>query len=83
MKDTIRFDIIYGKCAKCGGPLFFTQTIDWEGARVNSLQCWNGHYESIEVSNFQFMDERSLTREQIESILPFIGFVRVDERPGG
>ena len=83
MKDTIKFDIFYGKCATCGGPVFFTQTLDWDGNRVNAMHCWNGHYESIEISQFEFIDERSLTKEQIESILPFIGFVRVDGANGG
>ncbi|MBI4665700.1 MAG: hypothetical protein HY751_04730 [Nitrospinae bacterium] len=78
MKDTIKFDILYGRCQKCDGPVFFTQTIDWDGNRVNSLQCWNGHYESIQVAEFEFVDEKNLTREQIESILPFVGFVRLD-----
>lgn len=75
---TLRYDLLYGRCGKCDGPVFFTQTIDWEGNRISALQCWNGHYQNVLVSQFEFAEDTALTREQVESILPFIGFVRLE-----
>jgi hypothetical protein len=75
---TLRFDLLYGRCGKCDGPIFFTQTIDWEGNRVSALQCWNGHYQNLKVAQFEFAENTALTREQVESILPFVGFVRLE-----
>lgn len=83
MKDVIRFDVLYGRCAHCGGPVYFTQTIDWEGNRINSFQCWNGHYEKIEVDHPVLVNPKSMTREEIEGILPFVGFIRLDEPANG
>ncbi|VAX18058.1 hypothetical protein MNBD_NITROSPINAE04-1413 [hydrothermal vent metagenome] len=77
--DTIRFDMLYGRCAKCEGPVYFSQVIDWEGNKVSALQCWNGHYEHIKAETFVFPDDRELSREEIEEILPFIGFIRIDD----
>ncbi|MBI4828057.1 MAG: hypothetical protein HY804_04500 [Nitrospinae bacterium] len=78
MSSTIRFDILRGSCAKCEGPVYFTQVIDWEGNRVNAVQCWNGHYESLEIDHFLPVAPGELTREQVEEILPFVDFVRLD-----
>ena len=82
MESVIRFDILHGRCGVCDGPVYFSRTIDWEGNRVNALQCWNGHYESIDVEHFDMLGERELTKEEIEGILPLIGFVRLDDEPG-
>ncbi len=79
MKDVIRFDIIKGSCAICQGPVYFSQVIDNEGNRVNTLHCWNGHYEQIEIEHVGAFDDSDMTLEQIEGILPFIEFVRLDE----
>jgi len=79
MENVIRFDILHGRCSLCDGPVYFSRTIDWEGNRVNALQCWNGHYENIEVDHADFLHVRDLTKEEIEKILPFVGLVRLDD----
>lgn len=78
MEDTIQFDVIHGRCACCDAPVYFDRTIDWEGNRVNSLHCWNGHYESLEIEHIITDREDALTQEQVEAILPFLDFIRVD-----
>lgn len=82
MEDVIRFDILHGKCAVCEGPVYFSRTIDWEGNRINALQCWNGHYESVEIDHTDFLIHRDLTREEIEKILPFVELIRLDDEKG-
>lgn len=78
--DVIRFDVLQGRCAKCDGPVYFTRVLDCEGRKVNSLQCWNGHYEKIEIETFDLADVMDdLTPENIDEILPFVGFVRLNE----
>jgi len=78
----LRFDIIYGRCSRCEGPLYFTRVIDWEGNRVNTLHCWNGHYEKIDIDHYPPTHGSPLTQAQIREILPFINFVRLDpEKP--
>ncbi|VAX23940.1 hypothetical protein MNBD_NITROSPINAE02-736 [hydrothermal vent metagenome] len=81
-EDVIRFDVLHGYCALCEAPVYFSRTIDQEGNRVNAIQCWNGHYEHIEIDHFNIQRDEELTREEIEEILPFIGFVRMEEQPG-
>jgi len=78
MNSIYRFDLIYGRCAKCDGPVYFTRVIDWEGNRVNTLHCWNGHYEKIDIDNYIAADGGAITSEQIMDILPFISFVRLE-----
>ncbi|MGK7344772.1 MAG: hypothetical protein ACNS63_03065 [Candidatus Nitrospinota bacterium M3_3B_026] len=82
-EDVIRFDVLHGRCAVCGGPIYFSSTIDWEGARVNSLHCWNGHYESIEIDHSGSYPLRELTMEEIERILPFVSIVRMEDKNPG
>lgn len=77
--EVIRFDVFHGYCALCAGPVYFSRTIDWEGNRVNALQCWNGHYESIEIEHFNLPDEGALSREEIEKILPFVDLIRLED----
>ncbi len=83
-RNTLRFDVIHGRCAYCAAPVYFSQTIDWEGNRVNSLHCWNGHYSSVEIESLSLDPAEGLTREQIEEIMPFIGLIELtppgDER---
>ncbi len=80
MKEVIRFDILHGRCAICEGPIYFTKCVDWEGSRVNALQCWNGHYEELEIEHVYVENNgEDLTPEQIEEILPFVGFVKVKD----
>lgn len=79
MSEVARFDLIKGSCAICEGPVYFSRVIDWEGNRVNSVHCWNGHYESLEVEHIEIPLDRALTTEDIEKILPFVGFVRLDD----
>ena len=80
MEEVIRFDVIHGRCACCAAPVYFTRIIDWDGNRVNTLHCWNGHYESLSVEHVSTDREETLTQEQVEAILPFIGFVKLDEQ---
>jgi hypothetical protein len=81
--DTLRFDVIHGRCVHCGAPIYFSQTIDWEGNRVNSLHCWNGHYKSVEIDHLVLAPGEGLSREQIEEIMPFIGFIKLNDDPDG
>ena len=78
MNQVLRFDLIYGRCSRCQGPVYFTRVIDWEGNRVNTLHCWNGHYEMIDIERLLPAGSASLTSEQIKEILPFLDFVRLD-----
>jgi hypothetical protein len=77
-KNTIRFDVLQGRCKNCGGPLYVSRTIDWEGNRVHSIHCWNGHYEELEIEHFETMRNEAVTVEEIESILPLVAMVRVE-----
>ncbi len=77
--DVIRFDVLHGRCVHCDGPVYFSQVIDWDGNKVNTFHCWNGHYEKIDIDHTVFEAEAELTPEQIEQILPFVGFVKLDE----
>jgi len=82
-QDVIQFDLLHGSCAICGGPVYFSRVIDWEGNRVNTLHCWNGHYESVEIEHFELPSGVELTVEQIQEILPFVAFVRTSDNNGG
>jgi len=77
--ETIRYDVLHGRCAQCDGPVYFTKSIDWEGNRVNAFHCWNGHYDALEIEHFSIDRDASLTPEQIEEILPFVGFVKLPD----
>ena len=44
---------IHGQCQKCQGPIFLHSTIDWHGNTVLSLNCWNGHYQLINIENIE------------------------------
>ena len=81
--QVLKFDLIYGRCGKCDGPIYFTRVIDYEGNRVNTLHCWNGHYEKIDIDHY-IADSGQLTQEQIAEILPFLDFVRLhpEDRAG-
>jgi len=78
INETIQFDLLNGSCAICDGPVYFSRVIDWEGNRVNTIHCWNGHYESIEIDHYQAHGNGKLTTEQIERIIPFMSFVRLN-----
>lgn len=78
MNNALRFDMLRGICAICSGPVYFSRVIDWEGNRVNTLHCWNGHYESIEIDHVDVLPDDKLTAEHIEEIIPFIDFIRLD-----
>ncbi len=82
MNNVLRFDLLYGCCAICDGPVYFSRVIDWEGNRVNTLHCWNGHYESIEIDHIKAAPTESLTPKDIERILPFIDFIRLEGEAG-
>ena len=45
------------KCNKCKGPVFLNRVIDSFGNSVVSLNCWNGHYEWIEIENIEFEED--------------------------
>ena len=81
-RATLRFDVIHGRCAHCQAPIYFSQTIDWEGNRVNTLHCWNGHYSSVELEDLALDPAEGLTREQIEEIMPFIGLIELTPPAG-
>ena len=83
MSDTIQFDILTGSCATCDGPVYLSRIIDSEGNRVNALQCWNGHYKTLEIDHTDVHREEKLTREQVEKIIPFLGFVRLNDEKDG
>jgi len=82
MNRVLRFDVLTGCCAICDGPVYFSRVIDWEGNRVNTLHCWNGHYESIEIDHIDVTPDDSLTPEHIEKILPFVDFIRLTDKSG-
>jgi|TARA_B100000959_G_scaffold287499_1_gene373146 hypothetical protein len=77
--EVIKFDVLQSRCSHCDGPVYFSQVIDGEGNRVNALHCWNGHYEKIDIDHTMFESPTELTPEQIEQILPFVGFMELDE----
>ncbi len=45
------------KCNKCKGPVFLNRVIDSFGNSVVSLNCWNGHYEWIDIENIEFEED--------------------------
>ena len=42
---------LHGQCPKCQGPIFLNSSMDWYGNTVLTLNCWNGHYQWINIEN--------------------------------
>lgn len=55
--------------------------IDHEGNRISALHCWNGHYKSLDLVESARMPTSAaeMTPEKIRSIIPFIGFIKIEE----
>ena len=65
---------IEGHCQKCEAPVFLNRTTDWYGNSVVSLNCWNGHYDWINIENL----EPDLPSAEIsKSLVTRIGFFTV------
>ncbi len=51
---------IHGRCQKCEGPIFLNSTMDCYGNTVLTLNCWNGHYQWINIENLEECKELAL-----------------------
>lgn len=66
-------------CRKCGSPIRFNRIVDGMGNKLNTLNCWNGHYEKIDLEFLEVIEpRREFTRSEIREILPLIKFVRLE-----
>ena len=57
---------IHGQCVRCKAPVFLNRSDDHYGNAVMTLNCWNGHYQWINI-------------EGVESDLPIDNKVRVSK----
>ena len=63
---------IHGQCQKCQGPIFLNQSMDWYGKTILSLNCWNGHYQWIDIENIEKTND--LEPETKRDLITHIGF---------
>ena len=63
---------IHGQCSKCQGPIFLNSSMDWYGNTVLSLNCWNGHYQWINIENIE--ESKNLAPETRRDLVAHIGF---------
>ena len=47
---------LQGNCHRCQAPVFLNQTVDWYGKTVMTLNCWNGHYQWINIEDLEDLD---------------------------
>lgn len=64
---------IRGHCQRCQAPLFLNHTMDWYGNSVVTLNCWNGHYQWINIQNIQ----EDLPAKTRQDLVAHIGFFTV------
>ena len=57
---------IHGQCVRCKAPVFLNRSDDHYGNAVMTLNCWNGHYQWINI-------------EGVESDLPIDNKVQVSK----
>ncbi|MFW2332127.1 MAG: hypothetical protein ACN4E2_07565 [Nitrospinota bacterium] len=77
--DIIRYDITYGRCAICDGTVYLTSTMDAVGNKINALHCWNGHYKNIDIVDLDISHLSEVTVEDARKIIPFIGFIKIND----
>lgn len=46
-------DEIQGHCQQCKAPVFLNQSDDLYGNTVVTLNCWNGHYQWINIEGIE------------------------------
>jgi len=63
---------IHGLCQKCQGPIFLNRSMDWYGNTILSLNCWNGHYQWINIENIE--DAKNLAPETRRDLVTHISF---------
>ena len=63
-----------GHCQKCHAPVFMNRTMDWYGNSVMTINCWNGHYEWINIENIE-SDLPPVKTKQ--NIVTHLGFFKV------
>lgn len=69
------------RCRKCGSPIRSNRVVDGMGNRLNTLNCWNGHYEKIDVEFLDWDDTRiDLTIAEVRKILPRIEFIQFNKK---
>jgi hypothetical protein len=66
---TVMIDI-RGYCKKCQAPIFLNRTDDVYGNDIVTLNCWNGHYQWINIENLA----EDLPVETREDLVTHIGF---------
>jgi len=66
---------IKSKCNKCKAPVFFNRAYDYYGNSVLTLNCWNGHYEWIEIENIDFEEEnKNKVKDASNGLILYMGF---------
>ena len=63
---------IHGYCEKCEAPVFLNNSDDQYGNTVNTLNCWNGHYQWINIENIE--EAKDLAPETKRDLVTHIGF---------
>ena len=63
---------IHGQCQKCQGPIFLNRSMDWYGNTILTLNCWNGHYQWINIENIE--EAKDLAPETKRDLVTHIGF---------
>ena len=44
---------IQGHCERCEAPVFLNRSDDHHGNTVITLNCWNGHYQWINIEGIE------------------------------
>ena len=44
---------IQGQCKRCEAPVFLNRSDDHHGNTVTALNCWNGHYQWINIEGIK------------------------------
>lgn len=71
---------IFGHCAVCKAPIWFSRLIDNTGTPLLAYHCWNGHYETIDAQILDIYKRNiGLSQSEIKRILPFIKFIRLTD----
>ncbi len=79
-KHAKEYSKIFGLCAICEAPIWYTRVIDNTGTPILAYHCWNGHYETLDPQMLDIYNRGGdISQEDIKRILPFVRFIRLDD----